>query len=951
MSPRATSVYRCQECSFASPKPGTCPDCLRGSGAYVQLVEERSEAPARGRRAGAPSSGRPQPLKDVALEAGDRLPTGIGELDRVLGGGVVRGSLVLIGGEPGAGKCVTGDTRVFDPGTGEYQPITALRDCQASVLSISEDSLLLHPSSVQFFHERGTYPVIEVTTRLGRRLRCTPDHPLLTENGWQAAGALKGGARIASPRGLPYFGREAMSPEAIKLIAYILSEGSAQSAIGVTSALPGVDEDLQTIADAFGMRLVTYSKPANAARQYRFVSRADANDRARARRELAATLHATRRALGISWQEWARRAGVSSALLNVWRRAETVPSREALRRLAMAASIALDDLAPAARDRAAAKTPIAEFLESHGVRFTRAAGKHVPPAIFRLPREGMALFLRTLFSCDGSVYVRRSGGPGVSYSTISEGLAADVQHLLLRFGLVARLRTKHQTVNNRPYRAYELQMSGVAAATAFLDEIGIMGREKACDAIREMPPATTPSTGMDTVPTGGAFWWRVQRAAEPLTFAGLRRESGVIILNRRHDRPLSRRTVAALAHTLRDPMLEALGLGDVWWDEVVDVRSAGEAPVFDLTVAGEPSFVANDLIIHNSTLLLQAARALAKQRPPVLYVSAEESAAQVKLRADRLGIAGDGLLLWAENDLTSVQAALDDVKPHALIVDSIQTVFLPDLESAPGSVAQVRECAARLMTQAKGRGLATFLVGHVTKDGAIAGPRVLEHLVDTVLYFEGEQHHAYRVLRAVKNRFGSTNEIGVFEMGERGLTEVANPSGFFLSERPVDAPGSVVVASLEGTRPMLLELQALVSRASFGTPRRTVLGADYNRVCLLLAVLEKRAQLPLGNQDVFVNVAGGGRVVEPAADLAIVLAAASSYVERPLPADVVVVGEVGLTGEVRAVAGIEARLRAAAQLGFRAAVVAKSAVAELRGAPLAIRGVATVSEALEALLP
>jgi DNA repair protein RadA/Sms len=368
-------------------------------------------------------------------------------------------------------------------------------------------------------------------------------------------------------------------------------------------------------------------------------------------------------------------------------------------------------------------------------------------------------------------------------------------------------------------------------------------------------------------------------------------------------------------------------------------------------VRGSLVLIGGDPGIGKSTLLLQAARALAKARPPVLYVSAEESAAQVKMRADRLGIAGDGLLLWAEADLNAVQAALDDVKPQALIVDSIQTVFLPDLESAPGSVAQVRECGARLMTQAKGRGLATFLVGHVTKEGALAGPRVLEHLVDTVLYFEGEAHHAYRVLRAVKNRFGSTNEIGVFEMASRGLVEVANPSGFFLSERPVDAPGSVVVASLEGTRPMLLELQALVSRASFGTPRRTVLGADYNRVCVLLAVLEKRAQLPIGNQDVFVNVAGGGRIVEPAADLAIVLAAASSYLERPLPADVVVVGEVGLTGEVRAVTGLEPRLRAAAQLGFRAAVVPKSSAAEVRAAPLSVRGVGTVSEALEALLP
>jgi DNA repair protein RadA/Sms len=365
-------------------------------------------------------------------------------------------------------------------------------------------------------------------------------------------------------------------------------------------------------------------------------------------------------------------------------------------------------------------------------------------------------------------------------------------------------------------------------------------------------------------------------------------------------------------------------------------------------VRGSLVLIGGDPGIGKSTLLLQAARAMARVAPPVLYVSAEESAAQVKMRADRLGVAGDGLLLWAEDDLSAVQGELDTIKPRALVVDSIQTVFLPDVESAPGSVAQVRECGARLMTLAKGLGIATFLVGHVTKEGALAGPRVLEHLVDTVLYFEGEQHHAYRVLRAVKNRFGSTNEIGVFEMAGGGLIEVPNPSGFFLAERPVDAPGSVIVSALEGTRPLLLELQALVARASFGTPRRTVLGADYNRVCVLLAVLEKRAGLPIGNQDVFVNVAGGGRVVEPAADLGIVIAAASSYLERPVPGDVLILGEVGLTGEVRAVTGVETRLRAAAHLGFKSAIVPRS---NADGAlPLPVRGVATVSDALAALL-
>jgi DNA repair protein RadA/Sms len=377
--------------------------------------------------------------------------------------------------------------------------------------------------------------------------------------------------------------------------------------------------------------------------------------------------------------------------------------------------------------------------------------------------------------------------------------------------------------------------------------------------------------------------------------------------------------------------------------ELDRVLGGGVVPGSLVLIGGDPG-------IGKSTLLLQAARALAEAAPPVLYVSAEESAAQVKLRAERLGVVADGLLLWAEGDLGAVQAAVDDLKPRALVIDSIQTVFLPDLESAPGSVAQVRECGARLMTVAKGLGVATFLVGHVTKEGAIAGPRVLEHLVDTVLYFEGERHHAYRVLRAVKNRFGSTNEIGVFQMAERGLVEVANPSGLFLAERPHDVPGSVIVASLEGTRPLLLELQALVSPASFGTPRRTVLGVDYNRACLLLAVLEKRAGMPLGSQDVFVNVAGGGRVTEPAADLGIVIAAASSYMDRPARGDVVVMGEVGLTGEIRAVTGVEARVKEAAALGFHEAVVPRSNLADGTRLALPALGVDTVHAAIDALL-
>jgi len=367
-------------------------------------------------------------------------------------------------------------------------------------------------------------------------------------------------------------------------------------------------------------------------------------------------------------------------------------------------------------------------------------------------------------------------------------------------------------------------------------------------------------------------------------------------------------------------------------------------------VKGSLVLIGGDPGVGKSTLLLQASRALAERGGPVLYVSGEESAGQIKLRADRLGIAADGLYFLAETDLEVIESHVAELKPRVLVVDSIQTAFLPDLESAPGSVSQVRECGGRLMLSAKARGVATFLVGHVTKDGAIAGPRVLEHLVDTVLYFEGERHHAYRVLRAVKNRFGSTNEIGVFEMADGGLAEVKNPSGFFLSERPKGAPGSVIVSSLEGTRPLLLELQALVTPASFGTPRRTVLGTDYNRVCLLLAVLEKRVGFPLQTQDAFVNVAGGGRVSEPAGDLGVAIAAASSYLDRPVRGDLVVIGEVGLTGEVRAVSALPVRLKEAAALGFSAAVVPQNNLAAGQAYPLEVQGVGSVEEAVKALL-
>ena len=366
-------------------------------------------------------------------------------------------------------------------------------------------------------------------------------------------------------------------------------------------------------------------------------------------------------------------------------------------------------------------------------------------------------------------------------------------------------------------------------------------------------------------------------------------------------------------------------------------------------VAGSLSLIGGDPGIGKSTLLLQAADRLAKHGP-VLYATAEESAHQVRLRGDRLGAKSPSLLLLPETSLEAILDRVREIKPAFLVVDSIQTIFTSSLESAPGSVSQVRECASRLMQLSKGEGVSTFIVGHVTKDGSIAGPRMLEHMVDTVLYFEGDAGHPYRILRAVKNRFGSTNEIGVFSMRESGLIEVPNPSELFLAERPEGAAGSVVVPSLEGSRPILIELQALVSGASFGTPRRTTMGLDHNRASLLIAVLEKKVGLSLLAQDIFLNVAGGVRLVEPAIDLGVLAVLASSYLNRPVPDRTVLFGEVGLTGEVRAVAQPELRVNEAARLGFDRCFLPQGNLKGLK-VPKGIKlvGVKNVSEVLDGL--
>lgn len=386
-----------------------------------------------------------------------------------------------------------------------------------------------------------------------------------------------------------------------------------------------------------------------------------------------------------------------------------------------------------------------------------------------------------------------------------------------------------------------------------------------------------------------------------------------------------------------------------------DDRTTSGIDEFDRVLGG--GIVAGSLVliggspgIGKSTLVAQTADKLSQKGWKVLYVSGEESERQIKMRGERLGINAENLYLLPETNLESILIETERLKPDVVIVDSIQTVFSPKIESAAGSVSQIREVAGQFMIFAKSTSTPVFLIGHVTKEGSIAGPKALEHIVDTVLYFEGDRHHNHRIIRATKNRFGAANEIGIFEMTNQGLKPVGNPSEVFLQERPKDASGSIVTVCMEGTRPMLVEIQALVSTTKFGNARRMAQGFDYNRLSLLIAVLEKRVGFQLGNDDVYVNVAGGLEIDEPAADLGVITAIASSYRNITIPPDVAVFGEVGLTGEVRGVLQAQSRAREAQTLGFKKLIVPysnKSGLEKLLGTRVV--GVKTVEEALEEL--
>ena len=418
------------------------------------------------------------------------------------------------------------------------------------------------------------------------------------------------------------------------------------------------------------------------------------------------------------------------------------------------------------------------------------------------------------------------------------------------------------------------------------------------------------------------------------------------------EEPVVKKTVSLGRNKAAAHIQEPKSLSEVKTDE--DERMPTGIREFDRVlgggmVVGSLVLVGGDPGIGKSTLLLQMCRDMSAKQHKILYVSGEESLRQIKMRAERLGVFSDSLRLLSETNLESIENAIEAMKPGIVVIDSIQTMYREDIAASPGSVSQVRETTGTLLRIAKGMGITVFIVGHVTKEGVVAGPRVLEHMVDTVLYFEGENNAAYRILRSVKNRFGSTNEIGVFEMRGDGLREVPNPSEFMLQGKPEGEPGSVVAASLEGTRPILIEVQALICQTNFNMPRRTAAGTDYNRVNLLMAVLEKRAGIMLAGCDAYINVAGGMRVNEPALDLGIVLAILSSYRNRPVDSGTIVFGEVGLTGEVRAVNMAESRVAEAARMGYTACILPESSRENIRNPKLRLIGVRNVRELLRLL--
>ncbi|MDX2137474.1 MAG: DNA repair protein RadA [Chloroflexota bacterium] len=772
-----------------------------------------------------------------------RRQIGSAEFDRVLGGGVVPGSITLIGGDPGIGKCVAAGTLISTENglvpIETLNPACAEHKLSEYVVGVQSLDGLRHTSH---FYDSGIQPTCTLTTRMGYSLQATLQHPVLTINPsgcreWKTLSNLQEGDYVAIQRhGATWGTKTDLSKLELKP--------------GRNGILPQLPTTIDTefayiigllIGDGYIDSTVSIGITTND-------------------QEIKGAL-----------QRWAERLGVT--LSEIAKHGTTATNCRISNKI------------------------LVQWLYDLGYPKALAHHKRIPDFILTSTCENVRACLQGLFDTDGS-----ADKLFVEYCSVSKTLARQVHLLLLQFGVIAKLRFRP----NKHQGSWVVHMQG-DNARLFYERIGFRLTRK--QEKRALLPQTTNSN-LDVVP----FLPVVDTAAIPNSDRRLRR---YFRGERRASYPMLQRIAKFV------PEVAELLKPAYFWDEVVAVEDSGLAHCYDLCVPETHSFVANGIVSHNSTIILQSSAALANTAGRVLYVSGEESTHQIKMRADRMGLAAAELYLLTETNLSDILEHVHRLEPALLVIDSIQTIYSEESESSPGSVSQVRECASRLQMLAKTSGVSVFLIGHVTKEGAIAGPRVLEHIVDTVLYLEGDPFQAYRLLRSVKNRFGATSEVGVFEMVGTGMIEVPNPSEAFLAERALNAAGTAIAVTMEGTRPLLVEVQALTSPTSFSNPRRTPNGIDMNRLLLIGAVLSKRMGLKLFEQDIFVNVVGGMKIDEPASDLAMATAIASSYFDTPVPPDLALIGEIGLTGELRTVAQLPARLAEASKLGFTRAIVPK----------------------------
>lgn len=716
-------------------------------------------------------------LADVEPLPGVRVATGIAGLDRVLGQdfrtlkrGLHVPSVVIFGGAAGCGKCVSGATRVLDPSTGDYLPITAWSLRQRPVVAIDSMSLRLRARAVLAFRSNGVRDVVEVTTRLGNKIRCTPDHPVLTPAGWCHVSDVGVGGRLAAPRELPFFGQEPLDERHARLLGYMIGDGSigAAEACSFTTASAEDEADIVAIAAWMGASVRRYPKKGSSARSLRFY--VDREERRACRLVFAAELRAAMGSRRGAQADLARRAGVSVALVWQWLKGGSVPTPEVLRRIASVVHRPYDELRSAAYERARKTNPVARFLREAGLGGTRSGTKFVPDCVFRAPRASVAAFLCALFSTDGSVFVNKQGSAQFYYATTSERLARDVQHLLLRFGIVSRLRCKTVRALGRPYRSYGVVVVGVREVRCLLGQIGIHGRDAAKAQIAGMKEAKIAPSTRDTVPTDMDFWRAVRRAVPE----GNQRD-GTAPDPRRAGRPLARKTVQRIAARSRDPRLTALACGDVYWDEIVSLVAAGREEVFDIEVQGDASFFAEGLFVHNSTLTMAMAAKI--QCRGFLYVSSEQTLQEIRANADRWRIAPDALAripVFYSRELGDVLAKVRQLDPQVVVMDSLNELVDTPNDSNDAHANLVRHTAA-FKAEAEASDRAFVLISHLNKKEELAGVQRVVHLCSAVMYITKSGRRQRQLACPTKNRFGDTAEVAHFDMTSEGLKEREPP--------------------------------------------------------------------------------------------------------------------------------------------------------------------------------